>query len=151
MWVDIDDVRAELELLVRKGEEELAEEEEQYEFLKTLHVGILLGYTKVEIMLEELEKVYRERESECVRGLKVKGYEEPPKPETDWNKVPVDTLVRVRNRKENEWVMRYFKGIDEKRTSHKFMVWTDGKTSKTVGGCGMETWKYCELVEVEDE
>lgn len=74
-------------------------------------------------------------------------YEEPPKPEVDWSKVPVDTLVRVRNRKENEWVMRYFKGIDEKRTSHKFLVWTDGKTSKTVGRCGMETWKYCELVE----
>lgn len=68
----------------------------------------------------------------------------------DWNKVPVDTLVRVRNRKENEWVMRYFKGIDERRTSYKFLVWTDGKTSKTVGGFGMETWKYCELVEVED-
>ena len=76
MWVDIDDVRAELERLVRKGEEELAEEEEQYEFLKTLHVGILLGYTKVEIMLDELEKVYREWKSECVRGLKEKGYEE---------------------------------------------------------------------------
>lgn len=74
-------------------------------------------------------------------------YEEPPKPEVDWSNVPVDTLVRVRNRKENEWVMRYFKGIDEKRTSYKFMVWTDGKTSKTVGGFGMETWKYCELVE----
>lgn len=29
IWVDIDDVRAELERLVRKGEEELAEEEEQ--------------------------------------------------------------------------------------------------------------------------
>ena len=76
--------------------------------------------------------------------------EEYVEPEVDWDKVPVDTLVRVRNRKENEWVMRYFKGIDEKRTSHKFMVWTDGKTSKTVGGCGMETWKYCELVEDED-
>lgn len=25
-------------------------------------------------------------------------YEEPPKPEVDWDKVPVDTLVRVRNR-----------------------------------------------------
>ena len=69
MFVDIDDVRAELERLVRKGEEELAEEEEQYEFLVTLHVGILSGYTNVEIMLDELEKVYRERESECVRSL----------------------------------------------------------------------------------
>lgn len=76
MWVDIDDVRAELERLVRKDEEELAEEEEQYEFLKTLRVGILLGYTKVAIMLDELEKVYRERESECVRGMKEVGNEE---------------------------------------------------------------------------
>lgn len=76
MLVDIDDVRAELELLVRKGEEELAEEEEQYEFLKTLHVGVLEGYTKVEIMLDELEKAYRERESECVRGMKEVGNEE---------------------------------------------------------------------------
>lgn len=77
--------------------------------------------------------------------------EEYEEHKVDWNKVPVDTLVRVRNRDEQDWVLRYFKGIDEKRTTHKFMVWTDGKTSKTVGGFGMETWKYCELVEVEDE
>ena len=76
MWVDIDDVRAELERLVRKKEEELAEEEDQYEFLNTLHIGTLLGYTNVEIMLDELEMGYRERESECVRGSREKGYEE---------------------------------------------------------------------------
>lgn len=58
MWVDIDDVRAELERLVRKGEEELAEEE--YEYLKTLHMGKLLGYTNVEIMLDRLEHIARE-------------------------------------------------------------------------------------------
>lgn len=77
-------------------------------------------------------------------------YMEPPKPEVDWHNVPVDTLVRVRNIKEKEWVMRYFKGIDEKRAPYKFQVWTDGKTSKTVNGFGTETWKYCELVEDED-
>lgn len=60
MWVDIDDVRAELERLVRKGKEEFAEEEEQYEYLKTLHMGTLLGYTKVEIMLDRLEHIARE-------------------------------------------------------------------------------------------
>ena len=83
----------------------------------------------------------------CGTALQIWLDEEYEESKVDWNKVPVDTLVRVRNRKENEWVMRYFKGIDEKRTSYKFMVWTDGKTSKTVGGFGMETWKYCELVE----
>lgn len=86
----------------------------------------------------------------CGTALQIWLDEEYEESKVDWNKVPVDTLVRVRNRKENEWVMRYFKGIDEKRTSYKFLVWTDGKTSKTVGGFGMETWKYCELVEVED-
>ncbi len=78
--------------------------------------------------------------------------EEYEEPKVDWNKVPVDALVRVRNRKENGWLIRYFKGFDEKSPSYKFQVWTDGKTSKTVGGSGMEKWKYCELAElVEDE
>lgn len=75
MWVDIDDVRAELERLAR-NEEALAEKEEQYEYLKTLRMGTLLGYTNVEIMLDKLEMVYRERESECVRGMKEVGNEE---------------------------------------------------------------------------
>ena len=150
MWVDIDDVRAELERLVRKGEEELAEEEEQYEFLKTLHVGTLLGYTKVEIMLDELEKVYRVRESECVRGLKVKGYEEPSKPEVDWGKVPVDTLVRVRDYKTDNWKLRYFAGFLE-YDALKYETWNSGRTSKTADGTDDSMcWRFCELVEEEE-
>lgn len=74
MWVDINGVRAELELLYRKTEEMLAEEEN--EGLRAMHMGALIGYIKVEIMLDELEKAYRERESECVRGMREKGYEE---------------------------------------------------------------------------
>lgn len=57
MLVDIDDVRAELELLYRKTEEMLAEEED--ETLRAMHLGTLIGYTKVEIILNELEKDYR--------------------------------------------------------------------------------------------
>lgn len=64
MLVDIDDVRAELESLVRKEKEELAEEEERYEFLKTLHMGTLLGYTNVEIMLDRLEHIEIQREEQ---------------------------------------------------------------------------------------
>lgn len=74
MWVDIDDVRAELERLYRKDEEELRGEKNM-NYRRMLY-GMLVGYAKVEIMLNELEKVYRERESECVRGIKEKGYEE---------------------------------------------------------------------------
>lgn len=65
MWVDINDVRAELELLYRKTEEMLVEEEN--ECLRAMHIGTLIGYAKVEIMLNELEKVYREREHEGER------------------------------------------------------------------------------------
>lgn len=74
MWVDIDDVRAEIERLTRKDEEKLAEE--QQEASKAMRVGILFGYINVETMLDELENGYGERESECVRGMKEKGYEE---------------------------------------------------------------------------
>lgn len=77
-------------------------------------------------------------------------YEEPPKPEVDWTKVPVDTLVRVRDREEQEWILMYFKGISDYDRAHRFMTWCDGATSKTACGGEYMMWKYCELVEDED-
>lgn len=75
-------------------------------------------------------------------------YVEPPKPEVDWSKVPVDTLVRVRDLDNEEWSLMYFKGIDEKDPKYRYMAWTDGATSKTA--CGYyEKWTYCELFEDE--
>lgn len=72
-------------------------------------------------------------------------YIEPPKPEVDWRNVPVDTLVRVKSFEQNEWRLRYFKKY---RTGWPhFVVWADGKTSKTVDYFEEEEWKYCELVE----
>lgn len=76
-------------------------------------------------------------------------YEEPPKPEVDWSNVPVDTLVRVRDREEQEWTLMYFKGIDEKGYINRFQTWVDGATSKTAYGV-YKNWTYCELVEDED-
>lgn len=77
-------------------------------------------------------------------------YEEPPKPEVDWGKVPVDTLVRVRDFESEEWTLRYFKGIDGEFPGSKFMAWDGGSTSKTAYG-DYTCWKYCELVEDEDK
>ena len=57
MWVDIDDVRAELERSYRKYEEELRGENDM-NYRRTL-CGILVGYRKVEIMLDEMEGIYR--------------------------------------------------------------------------------------------
>lgn len=67
MWVDTDDLRAEIELLYRKTEEMLAEEEN--EGLRAMHMGTLIGYTKVEIMLDEMEEDYRKQKEEYSRSL----------------------------------------------------------------------------------
>lgn len=79
-------------------------------------------------------------------------YVEQPKPEADWDNVPVDTMVRVRNDEDSPWVLQYFKEFDEER-NYKFLAWSNGRTSKTAGG-RRTGWRYCELVEeelVEDE
>lgn len=76
-------------------------------------------------------------------------YTESPKLEVDWDKVPVDTLVRVRDREEQEWTLMYFKGISNFDSGHKFATWCDGATSKTACGGDYVRWKYCELVEDE--
>ena len=76
-------------------------------------------------------------------------YTEPPKPEVDWSNVPVDTLVRVREREDQEWILRYFKGINEDSLRHRYEAWESGATSKTAKGKYL-CWNYCELVEDED-
>lgn len=68
------------------------------------------------------------------------------KPPTDWMKVPVDTLVRVRDNVNEEWLLRYFKGIDTRGYCKPFETWADGATSVTAEGY-TEHWKYCELAE----
>ena len=77
-------------------------------------------------------------------------YIEPQKPEVDWTKVPVDTLVRVRDFESEEWTLRYFKGIDGEYPGSRFVAWDGGSTSKTAYG-DYTHWKYCELVEDEDD
>ena len=79
--------------------------------------------------------------------------EEYEEPEVDWNKVPVDTLVRVRDYKSDEWTLRYFKGFSrtpsEYPPGYDYEVWALGATSVTAEG-DTEQWKYCELVEDKD-
>ena len=81
-------------------------------------------------------------------------YEEPPKPEVDWENVPVDTLVRVRDNEDDEWLLRYFKGFSrvfsDYPSGYDYEVWASGATSVTTEGC-TERWVYCELVEDGDD
>lgn len=75
-------------------------------------------------------------------------YVEPP---TDWMNVPVDTLVRVRDDENGEWLLRYFDSFNFiSMSGHKYRVFADGATSVT-GRDSVEQWKYCELVEDADE
>lgn len=71
-------------------------------------------------------------------------------PEVDWDNVPVDTLVRVRDNDNEEWVLQYFKGIDKNRENLEYMAWSYGATSATAQGNSVH-WQYCELVEEEDD
>lgn len=65
MWVDIDDLRAEIRALARETEEGFGGRRN----CKTLRYGMLVGYQKVERMLDEMEEDYRKREDEYSRGM----------------------------------------------------------------------------------
>ena len=86
----------------------------------------------------------------CSTALNLWLDEEYEEPEIDWNNVPVDTLVRVRNRAEDKWFLRYFKEIGDEHLNCRYFTWPGGATSKTAEGSCIG-WKYCELVEDEDD
>lgn len=86
----------------------------------------------------------------CTTALQLWLDEEYEEPEVDWDNVPVDTLVRVRDIKSQDWTLMYFKGLEEEGYANRFQTWDDGATSKTAYG-DYTNWKYCELVEGEDE
>lgn len=67
----------------------------------------------------------------------------------DWSKVPVDTLVRVRDDENDKWYLRYFKGTEDSAL-YRFVTWESGATSITAYD-SVENWKYCELMEDEED
>lgn len=85
----------------------------------------------------------------CTTALQLWLDEDYEKPEVDWDNVPVDTLVRVRNSKNENWKLLHFKRIRDTTGTHKFETWGEGQTSRTTDGF-ISLWRYCELVEEED-
>lgn len=63
-------------------------------------------------------------------------------PEIDWDSVPIDTPVLVRNHKDDPWIKRYFAGTTGGGNAK---VWYGGYTSKTTENYGY--WKYTKLLE----
>ena len=72
--------------------------------------------------------------------------EEYEEPEVDWDNVPVDTPVLVRNSKNEDWKLRHFKRIRDTAETHKFETWGDKMTSRTTDGI-ISLWRYCEPAE----
>lgn len=70
--------------------------------------------------------------------------------EVDWYHVPVDTLVRVRNKESEDWRLMYFKELRTDYVFKRHITWKDGKTSKTAEG-DCVGWQYCELVEDDED
>ena len=68
-------------------------------------------------------------------------YEEPKEPETDWNKVEVDTPIFVRADEEEAWDRRYFAKYEN---GHVY-AWVCGCTSWTENH--MANWKFAKLAE----
>lgn len=69
MWVDIDDLRKEIRSLEREDSKGLRGE--MNVGIRATYSGILVGYKKVERMLDEMEEDYRKREDEYSRGMEV--------------------------------------------------------------------------------
>ena len=127
------------------------------EILKAIIGGNSCGFMKDKVAQEYLDS----RESSdvlcekigCTDCIKLFAFwldGEYKKPPTDWANVPVDTLVRVRDNENDEWVLRYFDSFEEESfrsmSGHNYRVFADGATSVT-GRDYVEHWKYCELAE----
>ena len=107
----------------------------------------MINHDVSQIFGKDMESYCRETECQsCTVALQLWLDEEYEEPEVDWENVPVDTLVMVREREDQEWILRYFKGINEDSLRHRYEAWESGATSKTASGKYL-CWNYCELAE----
>ena len=72
--------------------------------------------------------------------------EEYEEPETDWNKVEVDTPILVTNFEDSKWRRRYFAKFED----GKVYAWVDGGTSWSSDN-KTHKWNYAKLAEDEKE
>ena len=132
-------------------------EKYSYEILKTIKNGEACNFMKDMVAPEYLDSLESGDEIckkiGCTGCMKLFAFwldGEYNKPPTDWANVPVDTLVRVRDNEDDEWVLRYFDSFEDESfrsmAGHKYRVFADGATSVT-GRDYVEHWKYCELAE----
>ena len=74
--------------------------------------------------------------------LLLENYEEPEKLGINWNEIPVDTPILVRQSRGDDWTKRHFAKY-ERGTVY---AWCDGQTSWTTYNRDMINWHYAKLV-----
>ena len=74
--------------------------------------------------------------------LLLENYEEPEKLGINWNEIPVDTPILVRQSRGDDWTKRHFAKY-ERGTVY---AWCDGQTSWTTYNRDMINWNYAKLV-----
>ena len=74
--------------------------------------------------------------------------EDYKEPETDWNKVEVDTPILVRVSEKGDWIRRHF----AKYENGLVYAWKDSRTSWTsLYDDEVTAWNYAKLAESEEE
>ena len=68
--------------------------------------------------------------------------------EIDWNKVPVDTPVYVRDDSSNDWNKRHFCKFDS--DNNLYSCYFNGNTSWSNENISLRGWKQCKLAEGVD-
>lgn len=100
----------------------------------------------------EMKKCSKLECSECMLNIKNKTCaetrlkwlkEEYVGPSVDWNEVPVDTKILVRDYENKSWEKRYF----AKYKDNTVYAWADGATSWTNADNRVIEWNYAKLAE----
>lgn len=83
----------------------------------------------------------------CNEGLKKWANSEYVEPLVDWEKVPVDTPILVKNSEDKEWEKRYFAAY----VNNCVYAWCNGTTSWSASTERTTNWKYAKLAETEEK
>lgn len=83
--------------------------------------------------------------TECKKWCDVEYVDPPERPPVDWNKVPVDTPILVRDHGKKPWERRYFAKYED----GKVWAWNDGANSWSAWNNDSNTigWEYAKLAE----
>lgn len=67
----------------------------------------------------------------------------------NWEEVPIDTKILVRDNESDEWEKRHYAGYDNDSDAYPFKTFINGRTSWTSENGKVIRWKFCKLANKE--